>query len=134
MCDLLSKAACVGRRRASVLTHIDQALRLNPHDPGAWTFLWLKSHALTLLHRYDEALIWARKAVQRPNATIWAFAGEAVALAHLGRIDEARAALNQAVAIKPDLSNDFFRSVILWKNSAHLEHYTDGLRKAGLLE
>ena len=55
-------------------------------------------------------------------------------LAHLGRIGEARAALNQALAIKPDLSSDFFRSVLSWKDSAHLEHYTDGLRKAGLPE
>jgi adenylate cyclase len=125
---------CFTGRPEAAIPQIDQALRLNPHDPGAWTFLWLKSHALTLLHRYDEALIWAKKAVQRPNATIWAFTGEAVALAHLGRIDEARAALNQALAIKPDLSSDFFRSVILWKDSAHLEHYTDGLHKAGLLE
>jgi adenylate cyclase len=79
-------------------------------------------------------LIWAKKAVQRPNATLWAFTGEAVVLAHLGRIDEARAALNRALAIKSDLSSDFFRSVLPWKDSAHLEHYTDGLRKAGLPE
>jgi len=125
---------CFTGRPEAAIPQIDQALRLNPHDPGAWTFLWLKGHALTLLHCYDEALIWAKKAVQRPNATLWAFTGEAVALAHLGRIDEARAALNRALAIKSDLSSDFFRSVLPWKDSSHLEHYTDGLRKAGLPE
>ncbi len=125
---------CFAGRPEAAIPKVDQALRLSPHDPGAWAFLWLKNHALTLLHCYDEALIWAKKAVQRPNATLWAFTGEAVALAHLGRFDEAHAALNQALAIKPDLSSDFFKSVLPWKNSAHLEHYTDGLRKAGLPE
>jgi adenylate cyclase len=122
-----------GRPEAAILK-IDEALRLNPHDPGAWAFLWLKSHALTLLHCYDEALIWAKKAVQRSNATLWAFTGEAVALAHLGRIDEARVALNQALAIKPDLSSGFFSSVLPWKDLTHLEQYNEGLRKAGLPE
>jgi adenylate cyclase len=125
-------ALCFAGRPEAAIAKVDQALRLNPHDPGAWAFLWLKSHALTLLHCYDEALIWGKKAVQRPNATLWAFTGEAVALAHLGRIDEARAALTKALAIKPDLSSDFFKSVLPWKDSAHLEHYTNGLRKAGM--
>jgi adenylate cyclase len=123
----------VGRPEAAI-PKIDEALRLNPNDPGAWAFLWLKSHALTLLHCYDEALIWAKKAVQRSNATLWAFTGKAVALAHLGRIDEARVALNQALAIKPDLSSEFFSSVLPWKDLTHLEQYNDGLRKAGLAE
>jgi len=118
----------------AAIPKVEEALRLNPHDPGAWAFLWLKSHAFTLLHRYDEALIWAKKAVQQPNATLWAFAGEAVVLAHLGRIDEARAALNQAISHKPDLCSHFFRSVLPWKDPRHLEHYADGLRKAGLPE
>jgi adenylate cyclase len=125
---------CFAGRPEAAIPKVDQVLRLNPHDPGAWAYLWLKNHALTLLHCYDEALIWGKKAVQRPNATLWAFAGEAVALAHLGRIDEARTALNQALAIKPDLSSGFFGSVLPWQNSKHFEHYSEGLRKAGLPE
>jgi adenylate cyclase len=123
----------VGRPEAAI-PKIDEALRLNPHDPGAWAYLWLKSHALILLQCYDEALIWAKKAVQRSNATLWAFTGEAVALAHLGRIDEARVALNHALTIKPDLSSKFFSSVLPWKDLTHIERYNDGLRTAGLPE
>ena len=103
---------CFAGHPEAAIPKVDQALRLNPHDPGAWAFLWFKNHALTLLHCYDEALIWAKKAVQQPNATLWAFAGEAVALAHLGQTEEARIALNQALVIKPDLSCEFFRSVL----------------------
>lgn len=123
---------CFAGQPEAAIPEIDEALRLNPHDPGAWAFLSLRSLALTLLHRHDEALIWARKAVQRPNAPIWTYTSEAVALAHLARIDEARAALDRALTIKPDLSASFFQSVLPWKDPAHLEHYIDGLRKAGL--
>jgi adenylate cyclase len=125
-------ALCFAGRPEAAMPKVDEALRLNPHDPGAWAFLWLRSHALTMLRSYDEALVWARKAVRQPNATLWAFAGEAVALAHLGRIDEARTALDRALTVKPDLSADFFESVLPWKDPAHLEHYIDGLRRAGL--
>ena len=123
---------CFSGLPEAAIPNVDEALRLNPHDPGAWAFLWLKSHLLTLLHCYDEALNWATKAVQRPNATLWAFAGKAVVLAYLGRTAEARAVLSQALAIKPNLSSNFFGTVLPWRDPGHLEHYAEGLRKAGL--
>ena len=123
---------CFAGRPEEAIPKVDEALRLSPHDPGSWAFLWLRGHALLLLHSYDEAVVWARKAVRQPNATLWAFTGESAVLAHLGRIDEARAALDRALTIRPDLSAEFFRSVLPWKDPAHLEHYIDGLRKAGL--
>jgi adenylate cyclase len=127
-------AQCFAGRPEAAIAKVDEALRLSPHDPGAWNFMWLRSLSLTLLRSYDEAVDWARKAVSQPNATIWAHSGEAVALAHLGRIDEARVALDRALAIKPDLSTDDFGSFLPWKNPEHLAHYAEGLHKAGLPE
>ena len=96
----------------------------------------VRSVALILLHRHDEALEWARKSQRQPNAAdaVWPYAQEASALAHLGRIDEARAALERALAIKPDFSTAFFDRVIRLRNPDDREHYLDGLRKAGLPE
>ncbi len=115
---------------------MDEALRLSPRDPVAWAFMVVRSFALIFLRRHDEALEWARKSQRQPNAdgAVWPYAQEASALAHLGRIDEARAALERALAIKPDFSPAFFDRVIRLRNPDDRAHYLDGLRKAGLPE
>ena len=55
-------------------------------------------------------------------------------LAHLGRVEEAREALELAFTIKPDLSNRFFEQIFHFKDPAKMTHVMDGLRKAGLPE
>jgi adenylate cyclase len=104
----LAFALCFIGQPERAIRELDEAQRLSPHDPLIWAFMTIKSFALTLLHRYDEALVWARKSQQWPNATVWAYFTEVVPLAHLDRIEEARAALERAFKIKPDLSTGFF--------------------------
>jgi tetratricopeptide (TPR) repeat protein len=92
----------------------------------------IRSFALTLLRRYDEALIWAKRTQQWPNATVWAQFIAVVPLAHLGRVEEARDALEQALTIKPDLSTGFFEQIFHFKDPAEMAHVMGGLYKAGL--
>ncbi len=129
-------ALCLAGQSEEAIDALDEALRLSPRDPVAWAFMMVRSVALILLHRHDEALEWARKSQRQPNAggTVWPYAQEASALAHLGRIDEARAALERALAIKPDFSPAFIDRVIRLRNPDDRAHYLDGLRKAGLPE
>jgi TolB-like protein/DNA-binding SARP family transcriptional activator len=71
-----------------------KAERIGPRDPGRWTWLDGRGHALILLGRDDEAiraLISALDANPR-NAASHAFLAAAYAL--LGRFDEARASLD----------------------------------------
>ena len=64
----------------------------------------------------------------------WLHAHEAAALAHLGRADEARAALARVHAINPAFSAKFIDTVLPIRNPVDRDHYVDGLRKAGLPE
>ncbi len=65
---------------------------------------------------------------------VWPQANEATALAHLGHVDEARAALARVHAINPTFSATFIDAVLPFRNPADRDHYIDGLRKAGLPE
>jgi tetratricopeptide (TPR) repeat protein len=128
----LAFALCFIGQPERAIRELDEAQRLSPHDPLIWAFMTIKSFALTLLHRYDEALVWARKSQQWPNATVWAYFTEVVPLAHLDRIEEARAALERAFKIKPDLSTGFFGRIFHFNDPAEMTHVMAGLHKAGL--
>ncbi len=128
----LAFALCFTGQPEQAMRELDEAQRLSPHDPLLWGFMTIKSFALTLLRRYDEALVWAKKAQQWPSATVWAYFSEVVPLAHLGRVKEAREALERAFTVKPDLSAGFFKQIFHFKNPAEMAHVMDGLHKAGL--
>jgi tetratricopeptide (TPR) repeat protein len=130
----LAFALCFTGQPEEAIRELDEAQRLSPHDPLLWAFMGIKSFAFTLLRRYDEALVWAKRAQQWPNATAWVYFIEAVPLAHLGRVEESRAALERAFAIKPDLSTGYFEQIFQFKDSAEMAHVMEGLYEAGLSE
>ncbi len=54
-------------------------------------------------------------------------------MGHLGRLQEARAAVDELLKRKPDFSTDFVRKFVYYnKNPDHLERYIEGLKRAGL--
>ena len=55
----------------------------------------------------------------------------AAALGQLGRSDEARAALNKAIAIAPDVFRMYVEQRVPWMGQAVYDHMLEGLRKAG---
>ncbi len=84
---------------------------------------------------YEDAVYWARKTLQVPRASgYWPHAVLAAALAHLGQMDEARAAIAAALEQKPDLSLAYLAKTLPTKEPDGLEPYLEGLRKAGLPE
>jgi adenylate cyclase len=130
----LGLSLTIAGRPEEAVPMFDQALRLTPHDPLLWSFLAWKGIALMCQRRHEEALAAAQKAVRLPTTGVWAFMPKTAALAHLGRTGEARAALRRARELKPDLSRDFVRTVFPWQDPEQLEHFIDGLEKAGLAD
>ena len=55
-------------------------------------------------------------------------------LAHMGREEEARSAADELLKLLPGLTIERCRRTVPAKQTAHLEAYLDGLRKAGLPE
>jgi hypothetical protein len=68
------------------------------------------------------------------DAAYWPHAILASALGNLGQIEDARAAVNEALRHKPDLSLTYLEKTLPTKEPGGLKPYLDGLRKAGLPE
>ncbi len=120
-------------RVEEALPHFETAIRLSPQDPHLGWFHEMRGSALLILGRYEEAARSANKAVRRPSAPFWAHATYTASLGHLGRLDEARTALEELLRRNPDFSCEFVRKYVYYnKVTAHLDRYIDGLKKAGL--
>ncbi len=119
----------IGARRAErALPHFDTALRLSPRDPLRWRPLMVKGTALRMLGRQDEAIAYCRRACRIPGGGFLPQLHLAAALANVGRLSEAEAAVDRATALQPALSIEFCRRrSILWNS-------LDKLREAGLPE
>lgn len=120
-----------GRAAESITSH-DEAMRLSPRDPLLWTFLASKAIALVMLERYDEALECSRQAQQFPITAIWAYMGELSALGLLDRREDARAALERARQLKPDISLAFIMESLPITDEPSREHFLSGLSRAGV--
>ncbi len=128
----LGFALMLSGRPADAVPEIDKAIRLNPHDPSIWTFMGGRAIASMLLERHEEALQWVMKSVRQANVGWLSYAILAAVLGHLGRTAEAQKAAEDTLDLKPDFQISFIARTIPFKIPAHLDHFLDGLRKAGL--
>jgi adenylate cyclase len=109
----------------------EHRIRLSPFDPLLFSTLAGMSVALIGLHRFDEAVSTARRAVRQNPHYPFSYRCLASALAHLGREVEAK----EAVANLCELEPGFRISERVPRGGAsQLQLYIDGLRKAGLPE
>ena len=100
------------------------------------SFLSVKAAANISLERYEEGLKFARAAQRQPNAGVWAYVDEVVALVQLDRIEEARHVLEHVRAIKPDFDMNFVVSYLEQTRfvgpECFMELFLDAMKKAGL--
>jgi adenylate cyclase len=129
----LGFALALAGRLEEAVEMFDKAERLSPFDPLLWAFTITHGLACILARDNKTALQLARQTLQIPRASgYWPHAVLAAALAHLGQMDEARAAVTEALEAKPDLSLTYLEKTLPTKEPDGLEPYLDGLRKAGL--
>ena len=120
-------------------THVGEALRLSPRDTVAYVWMSIAVIAKSSLGLWDQAILWSRRAIEAnrnyPHSYFWL----AAALAHLGRLDEARSAVTTGLALNPVFT--IFRARAAWTamsdNPTHhagIESVLEGMRKAGVPE
>ena len=104
-------------------------MRLNPYYPE-W-YLTSLADGYFVAHHYEEMIATLEKVSQPWSA----FHRRLVAgYAHLGRMEEARAALAEFRELEPQASIELLAKALPFKRKENLERFLDGLRKAGLPE
>jgi TolB-like protein/Flp pilus assembly protein TadD len=113
---------------------LDTAMRLSPRDPFKFWWLHYRANADFVVERYDEAAEWARKSLQINPDFPSGHRMLASSYGGMGRIDEARVALDEFLRLVPGQTVETTRTQVPFKRPADLERYLDGLRKAGMPE
>jgi adenylate cyclase len=122
-----------GRPDDAIASH-EKAMRLSPQDPMMWTFLFGIAMAHFVAGRYEEAVKWAQRSTQRRADFVLPYRFLAASYAHLGRLDEARTALQEVLRLTPEFSLGSLQTIMLGADSDFVTRMTEGLRKAGLKE
>lgn len=130
-CGLADSLTYLGRYDEAV-ERFEKAIALSTNDPQRWAFFTYGALALILTRDFERALEWTERASEIPNRQYWTLSHKAVALAYLGRQEEARHALKAAIAEQPKLSLTFARKKMYFlKRAEQVEFYLDGLERAG---
>jgi len=109
---------------------LKKAIRLNPMPPG-W-YLHQLAIAYRNMDRYDEAIGWAKKAVDRHPSSVLSHLAMASCYSLAGREEEAQAEATQALKINPKFSLEQLAKTTPQKNQETKKRFIDSLRKAGL--
>ena len=119
-------------KATEALLHLETAIKLSPHDPNMGSFVVRMADAHLFMGRHDDAVDWAKKALRQPNFQWSRYAVLIAALGHLGRLKEARRYLKELQKLRPDFSINFVQETHLITGAGDMDHYLEGLRKAGL--
>ncbi len=124
-------------RGADTEAHVQEALRLSPRDTDAFVWMMFAGLAKLQIGADEEAVARFRRSVEinRNHPRTHFFL--AAALAHLGRLDEARSAVQAGLALNPSFTNRGFRAGALGDNPTYLagrERTYEGMRMAGVPE
>ena len=116
------------------LSALQISLRLDPQAPGLPARLNCMALGLYLSGEYEPAVEAAKRVVRLnpdyPHAYRWL----AAALGQLGRIVQAKEALDKAIAIAPAAFDMYVRQRVPWHRPEDHAHMLAGLRKAGMRE
>jgi len=120
---------CTGGYPADAIDPLRQAIRASPQDPLVW--LWI--YGIGMCHFYsrdfEAAVETHRQVIRMRPGERQAHEMIVAALAYLGRLDEAREALDRARALFPDLLHRFEQR-LPWIRPDFFKLRAEGLRLA----
>ena len=90
------------------------------------------AEAYLLVQEYGQAVDWARKALQQQGFQWSRYAALLAGLGFLGEREQAARVLNDCLEQRPDFSISMVREGHLYTDTDSLNHYLEGLRRAGV--
>lgn len=116
---------------------IERAFALSPRDPLRSVWYGIIGRAEILLGKDEQALKTARKGIVANSKHPHNYAVLASGNAHLGRMEQARSALRELLALQPKINLAKYRDQVAGKEPLAIKSYgrlLEGLRVAGLPE
>ena len=127
----LGSALHYAGKHEEAIESLEHALRL---DPGFNLWMHAQGRVLFFVGRYAEAeALFRRRLIHMPTSDVTR-AYLASLCGHTNRPDEARQVWRELMAINPQYTIDLTLRILPYTNPAPLEHFVEGLRKAGLPE
>ena len=106
----------------------DSAMKLHPNFPG---WYWLARVFDAYRTRDYRAAVDAALRIQMPEY-FWTYIALAAAYGQLGEMKAAQKALRELLSIRPDFATAAHQELEKWFELDLVEHFLEGLRKAGL--
>jgi adenylate cyclase len=114
------------------LVALQTSIRLDPRDPLLAWHLNRMAIAHYFARDYEAAVATARQVIRLYPDFPLIYRWHAAALGQIGRVEEARCALNKAISICGGGSFDMYvRERVPWHRPEDYEHMLEGLRRAG---
>jgi tetratricopeptide (TPR) repeat protein len=111
--------------------HLEEAIRMSPHDPQNAIFNTGLAVTNYLAGRYADAVEYSRKSLRQRSAFTAGYRIHVASLAQDGQIDEAREALARLKELHPDLSIAWIERCVPY-TPGPMAKFIEGMRKAGL--
>jgi tetratricopeptide (TPR) repeat protein len=116
------------------IANLERCVRANPWDPSIFFRFADLAHANFLLERYEKAVEWARKSLQRRPDWRFALLMLGTSLVQLGRVDEAQSAVREYLRLSPSGSLSKLQRHLPHRRPGDRERLVNALRAAGLPE
>ena len=119
---------------ATAVGEFEKTLRHSPNNPQNYQTATLLGYTHYSLRNNEAALSWADEALRMAPTFTQAQGVRAAALAQLDRINEAKASINQFLAMFPNATASGITRNYRLRKQEDVERYREGLIKAGLPE
>ena len=128
---VLGTALIYSGRPKEGLSALETCIRLDPRDTGLAARLTQLAVGLYFSREYEASIAAAKRAIRLYPDYPAPYRWLAAALGQAGPMEEAKRALEKAIALAPASSDVYVRSRVPWMRADDHAHMLEGLRKAG---